>query len=250
MAPSSSVTSLEYILVKAAFTAKKAKGYSFASGLWTVDGTNYFRPYEASLALSPSIRLARGKLRIDGVTGQQTVETTGGAAQSALGSAEGLMINPRLSYTQNFVKFTDSTLGAGLDLTLASKDGTSLSFSAASANKAAWRYWPAFFPATTSFNPSDYYKDIFTDLGEAFSIWDTAALKRSLFKLQSLSLTLAQDLHDWNLSAALSMSPLLYTPDSGRPYYQLDFSFSLAVTWKDIPELKTALNYTEGAFEN
>ena len=92
-----------------------------------------------------------------------------------------------------------------------------MSFAAASANKAAWRYWPGLFPASASFNPSDYYKNIFTDIWEAFSIWDTGALKRSLFKLQSLNLTLAQDLHDWNLSAALSMSPLLYTPDSGRP---------------------------------
>jgi lipopolysaccharide assembly outer membrane protein LptD (OstA) len=253
MAPSSSVTSLEYLWSKLAFTAKKAKGYSFASGLWSVDGTNYFRPYEASLTLGPTVSLAQGRLRIDGTTGQQAVNpaaATGEATQAALGNSLGLILKPKLSYTQNFLKFTDSTLGAGLDLTLASKDGTSLSFSAASANKAAWRYWPAFFPATASFDPADYYKNIFTDIWESFSIWDSSALKRSLFKLQSLSLSLTQDLHDWNLSAALSMSPLLYTPDSGRPYYQLDFSFSIGVTWKDISELKTSLSYTEGAFEN
>ena len=143
----------------------------------------------------------------------------------------GLSINPKLSYAQNFVRYTDSALGAGLDLALSSSDGTSLIFSALSANKSAWRYWPSLFPATSSFNPSEYYKNIFTDIGESFSIWDTAALKRSLFKLQSLNLTLAQNLHDWDISAALSMIPTLYTPDSGRPYYQLDFSFSLAVTW-------------------
>jgi hypothetical protein len=59
---------------------------------------------------------------------------------------------------------------------------------------------------------------------------------------------LSQDLHDWSLKAGLGMSPILITPDSGRPYYQLDFSFNLAVTWKDIPELKTSLDYKEGIF--
>ena len=252
LAPSSSVTSLEYLWAKTVFTARKAKGYSFASGLWNADGSNYFRPYEVSLAIGPRFSLSHGKLAVDGGTVGQAADTAdkSGQTKTATETALSLQLNPRLSYTQNFVKFTDSALGAALDLTLTSKDGTSLSFSAASANKAAWRYWAALFPATSAFNPSVFYKNIFVDLGESFSIWDSSALKRSLFKLQNLSLTLSQDLHDWSLSGALSMSPLLYTPDSGRPYYQLDFSFSLAVTWKDIPELKTSLSYTQGAFGN
>ncbi|MCX7027079.1 MAG: hypothetical protein NT061_06300 [Spirochaetes bacterium] len=250
-APSSSVTSLEYLWAKTAFTAKKANGYSFASGLWSTDGTNYFRPYEASFTFGPRITVAQGRFTIDMGEIDQTEPTEQTAEEkAAAGTTFGLKLNPRLSYTQNFIKYTDSTLGAGLDLALTNTDGTSLSVLAASANKSAWRYWPSLFTSSSSFDPTDYYKNIFIDLGEAFSIWDSGALKRSLFKLQSLSLTLAQDLHDWNLAAALSMNPLLYTPDSGRPYYQLDFSFSIAVTWKDIPELKTSLNYLEGAFEN
>ncbi|MCE1196987.1 hypothetical protein LWX53_10885, partial [bacterium] len=49
-APLSSVSSLEYGWAKAAFTAKKSKGYTFSSGLWSTDGTEYFRPYEASIS--------------------------------------------------------------------------------------------------------------------------------------------------------------------------------------------------------
>ncbi|MCE1196826.1 hypothetical protein LWX53_10055, partial [bacterium] len=91
-------------------------------------------------------------------------------------------------------------------------------------------------------------RDFFADLADSLSIWDATKLKSSLFKLQSLSLKLAQDLHDWNLEASLGMSPVLVTPDSGRPYYQLDFSFSIGVAWKDIPEIKTSLAYEKGSF--
>lgn len=233
-APLSSVTSLEYGWAKTAFAAKKSKGYVFSDGLWSADGTEGFKPYEFSLSLSPRIGEASGK-------------AAGGSATK--GSGLRLDLRPTLSYTQNLVRFTESTLGATLNLALTSAAGTSLSFSSVSANKSAWRYWPSLFPATAGFDPADYSRDFFGDLADSLSIWDRTALKRSLFKLQNLSLKLSQDLHDWNLEAALAMSPVLFTPDSGRPYYELDFSFSMAVTWKDIPELKTSVAYEDGGFE-
>ncbi len=228
-APLSSITSLEYGWAKTAFTAKKSKGYSFSDGLWSTDGTESFRPYEASLSLTPKI-------------GEASVKT------DQNGSSLQFYLRPTISYTQNLVRFTESTLGASIDLSLKSAEGTSLSISSVSANKSAWRYWPALFPSSGSFNPSDYYRNILTDLANSLSLWDSAKLKSSLFKLQSFNLELAQDLHDWNLEAALGMSPVLVTPDSGRPYYQLDFSFSLAVTWKDIPQIKASKVYEEGGF--
>ncbi len=228
-APLSSVTSLEYGWAKTAFTAKKSKGYSFSDGLWSTDGTESFRPYEASLSLTPKI----------GETSAKT-DTNSSSLQ--------FYLRPTISYTQNLVRFTESTLGASIDLSLTSAEGTSLSISSVSANKSAWRYWPSLFPSSGSFNPSDYYRNFLTDLANSLSLWDSAKLKSSLFKLQSFNLKLAQDLHDWNLEAALGMSPVLVTPDSGRPYYQLDFSFSLAVTWKDIPQIKASKVYEEGGF--
>jgi hypothetical protein len=233
-APLSSVTSLEYGWAKLAFTAKKSKGYAFSDGLWSVDGSESFRPYEASFSLSPKI----------GDAGAAT------AADGAKSDKLKFNLHPTLSYSQNLVRFTESTIGAGIDLSLTSPQGTSLSFTSSSANKSAWRYWPSLFPATSSFNPNDYYRNFFSDLVASLSIWDTAKLKSSLFKLQSLSLKLSQDLHDWNLQASLAMDPVLVTPDSGRPYYQLDVSFSLSVQWKDIPELKTSVAYEDGAFSD
>lgn len=253
-APLSSVTSLEYGWAKAAFTAKKSKGYTFSSGLWSTDGTEYFRPYEASLSFTPVIGKAADTTTA--TTTAQTVATetpdtetpTGLDEAAKVDSGLKLSLKPTISYTQNIVRFTESTLGAAVSLSLTSAQGTSLSFSSASANKSAWRYWTSLFPSTAGFDPADYARNFFTDLADSLSIWDTAKLKSSLFKLQSLSLKLSQDLHDWNLEASLGMSPVLVTPDSGRPYYQLDFSFSLGVTWKDIPEVKTSLAYEEGSF--
>lgn len=231
-APLASSTALSYGWAKAGYTMKKSKGYVFSDGLWSTDGTEYFRPYELSFSLSPETGAA------------SNLETTKAAENQSLK----LRASSKLEYSQNLVRFTESTLSASFDLSLASAQGTSISFASVSANKSAWRYWPGLFPVTASFDPNDYYKNILTDLADSLSVWDTAALRKGLFKLQSLNLTLAQDLHDWNLAAALGMTPMLVTPDIGRPYYQLDFSFSLSVTWKDIPEIKTSLTYEEGAF--
>ena len=267
-APLSSVSSLEYGWAKAAFTAKKSKGYTFSSGLWSTDGTEYFRPYEASFSFAPVIGNAAAAQPAS--TPAQTASSTatvseGSGTEAPDGQTEPpaeqagatgtkgdsglrLSLKPTLSYTQNLVRFTESTLGAAVSLSLTSAQGTSLSFSSTSANKSAWRYWTSLFPSSASFDPADYSRDFLTDLVDSLSIWDTSKLKSSLFKLQSLNLKLSQDLHDWNLEASLGMSPVLVTPDSGRPYYQLDFSFSIGVTWKDIPEIKTSLAYEEGSF--
>jgi len=246
-APLSSVTSLEYGWAKLGFTAKKSKGYTFSDGLWSPDGSESFRPYEASFTLVPKIGNAAKE-----TAASAAASAAGNAAEPSAPSAAGnslkLSILPTISYTQNLVRFTESTLGAGIDLSLTSPQGTSLSFTSSSANKSAWRYWPSLFPVTSSFDPNDYYRNFFSDLAASLSLWDAVTLKSSLFKLQSLSLKLSQDLHDWDFQAALAMSPVLVTPDSGRPYYQLDFSFSLSVTWKDIPELKASASYKDGGF--
>ncbi|HWP69353.1 MAG TPA: hypothetical protein VN437_08620, partial [Rectinemataceae bacterium] len=223
-------------------------------GLWSTDGTEYFRPYEASISIAPRLGNANTSAKKKGDAAQADAASSAGSAleiqKPPQASGIRLDLRPTVSYSQNLVRFTESVLSASLDLSLTSEKGTSLSFQTVSANKSAWRYWPALFPTSSSFDPNDYYRNFLTDIVNSLSIWDTTKLKSSLFKLQSLSLKLSQDLHDWNLAASLGMSPLLVTPDSGRPYYQLDFSFSLSVTWKDIPEIKTSVTYKEGSFTN
>jgi lipopolysaccharide assembly outer membrane protein LptD (OstA) len=227
-APSSISSSLQYGWAKGTFILKKSKGYAFASGLWSTDGTEYFRPYEATVSLTPR-------------WGEPNSSISDKAAFK-------FSIRPTISYSQNFVRFTESSLGATLDLSLNSSKGTSIVFSSSSVNKSAWRYWPGLFPSSSGFDPADYQKDFLTDIGEAFSIWDANSLRKSLFKLSSLSIKLAQDLHDWKLEAGLGMNPVLFTPDTGRPYYQLDFSFNFNVSWKDISELKSQVAYEKGVF--
>jgi lipopolysaccharide assembly outer membrane protein LptD (OstA) len=228
-APYSSLTSLEYGWARTSFSARKSKGYRLSGGLWSIDGSEYFRPFEYSLSLSPKF-----------TKDSERMEKGVAMLRSSFGST--------LSYTQNLVRFTESAIALGIDFSITSSSGTSFSLASSSANKSAWRYWPGLYPEYPGFDPADYGRDLVTDLVDSLSIWNSTALKRSLFKLQSLSMKLAQDLHDWTLDASLGMSPVLVTPDSGRPYYELDFSFTLAVAWKDIPELKSRLSYSKGEF--
>jgi hypothetical protein len=259
--PLSSVSSLEYLWARSSFTARRAKGYYLDGGAWKLDGTEGFRPYEFSLALNPRIEYDglknQGKdLPADGrliseegaPAGTGTTKAQSGAD---VGSRKNLAIEvkPSLSYTQNLIRYTESAIAADLSMSLTGNKGSSLKFSARSVNRSPWRYWPGLFPASADFDPADYARDPLKDIVDAFSVWDSQALKRTLFKLQDLSLSLAQDLHDWNVEASLAMSPALFTPDSGRPYYNLEFSFSFLVTWKDIPELKSAIAYDKGEFQ-
>ncbi|HOV95044.1 MAG TPA: hypothetical protein PLT87_09200 [Spirochaetales bacterium] len=221
--PDLSDSSLSYRWFRARFIAKNAKGYAYQNGSWILDGTEYFRPYQVGLSLSPSLTLGKA-------------------------SAFQFKTDANLNYSQNLIKFTESSLSTAIGFTVTSSSGTSLSFKTESLNKASWRYWPGIFPASTGFNPADYYKNIFTDIVDSLAIWDTSRLYKGMFKLKSLALSLSQDLHDWNLEAKLGMDPLLVSPSTGRPYYKLDFSFSILVTWKDIPELKSSVAYSGGAF--
>jgi hypothetical protein len=259
--PLSSLSSLEYLWARASFTAKKAKGYYLDDGAWKLDGTENFSPYEFSLNLNPQIELRGwGKKEIDGDAANKAtplLETSSTAAiapeespaDTALQNNIVFDVKPSLSFTQNLIRFTESSIVADLSVSINGQKGSSLKFSGRSVNKSPWRYWPGFFPASADFDPQDYARNPLTDILDAVSVWDTQALKRTLFKLQSLSLSLSQDLHDWNLEASLDMSPVLFTPDAGRPYYQLEFSFSFLVTWKDIPELKSSVVYDNGVFQ-
>lgn len=243
--PLSSISSLEYSWARTSFTAKRAKGYYLDDGAWKLDGSEGFRPYEFSLNLNPQIALS-GLLDKKPDTPNADVKVD---AKAELKQGLALDLRPSLSYTQNLIRFTESSIIADLSISLAGKKGSSLKFSGRSVNKSPWRYWPGLFPASADFDPQDYARDPFTDILDAFSVWNNQALKRTLFKLQDLSLSLAQDLHDWNVEASLAMSPVLFSPDAGRPYYQLEFSFSFLVTWKDIPELKSSVVYDDGSFQ-
>ena len=215
-APLSSVTTAGSGPFAATWTMRKARGYAFSGGAWVLDGTESFRPYEARASFRPQF--------------------------AALGATMAL------SATQNLVRFTESSIQAEFGAKFNLPGGFSLNFSSLSTNTTAWRFWPGLLPSAGGIDPEDYRENFFTDLWDSLSVWDREALERGSFKLRSLSLSAAQDLHDWNLTASLAMKPLRYDPPSGRPYYRMDVSFSFGVVWKDIPEIATKIAYEEGAF--
>ena len=147
------------------------------------------------------------------------------------------------SYTQSLLQFSNSVLALSLGLTLKVTDFIDVTFKSVSQNSSAWRYCPWLFPAVelTGYTAASYYKDPLVDILDGFAFWDTSARTSSLFKLKSLSISVAHDLHDWNLSFSLTSTPTLDT--SSVPYrYVLESEFSILLAWKDVSQIKASLS--------
>ena len=211
------------------FTAQKANGYIFKNGSWIQDGTLYFRPSAVSLAWKPVLRMKPPQEISDKLVWY-----------FEFGSA--------FSLSQNLIQYTNAIFGSDFRISLKNSQGLSLDLSISSINKSFWRYYAGLLPVVGDLDPKMYERNFFNDLLDSLSIWDSARLQRTLFKLQKLSLTLAVDAHDWDFAGSISAGPTLMTPDTGRPYYKMDVSFSIAVTWKDISAIKSSINYSGGAF--
>jgi hypothetical protein len=146
-----------------------------------------------------------------------------------------------ITLTQSLVRFTESSLGFNLNASFKLGDKLNFTLSSQSLNSAAWRYYPQLFSsdlAKIGQTPANYYVSPLTDIVDGLTIWDTDKLRQSLFKLKGLSLTAAQDLHDWTLSAQVTTAPY-YQATSQT--YSLDTTFTLLLAWKDIPDIKTKI---------
>ena len=105
-------------------------------------------------------------------------------------------------------------------------------------NRAAFRYFPFLVESfgdgvVSTVNPA---KDILDSL----SIWDTAALRRSNFKMSNLTIAAVHYLDDWQIKLSYTGSPQLVTTGS-ISQYQWQGTLNLLVQWLPIPELKTRL---------
>ncbi len=140
---------------------------------------------------------------------------------------------------QSLLRFSESVFTFGLALDFKLNQLLTLSFSSLSQNSTVWKYYPDFFPAG-AIDPRDFRGDLFADLIDSLTLWDRTALRRSPFKLKSLSAKMSHDLHDWDLSFELSVKPLL---DTINRVYKMDPAFSILLAWRDIPEMKSAVRY-------
>ena len=153
---------------------------------------------------------------------------------------------PSLNLSQSLVRFTEASLGINLTATYKVNDTLNLSLTSQSLNSSAWRYYPWAFSSELSQmgrSPSEYQVNPITDLWKSLSVWDTNSLKESYIKLQSISLTAAQDLHDWTLSAQLTTKPLY---NATNQTYSLDTTFSIILSWKDMPDINSTITRETG----
>jgi len=163
--------------------------------------------------------------------------------KSAAGSPFTASLAVDASYTQSLLQFSNSVLALSLGLTLKVTDVIDVSFKSVSQNSSAWRYCPWLFPAValTGYSADSYFRNPLVDILDGFAFWDTSARTSSLFKLKSLSVSVARDLHDWNLSFSLTSTPTLDT--SSVPYrYVLESEFSILLAWKDVSQIKASLS--------
>jgi hypothetical protein len=168
-----------------------------------------------------------------------------------------LWIKPSLStnLSLNFQQFTRSSFSLTLGAQAGASQFLDLSFSAYSQNSSIFRYFLG-LPGFSLGEDLDQAmrRDFFQDLLDSFTFfrWDESRgvlgyteeyRRRSLFKLKTVSLNLVHHLDDWDLTLALSGKPVLKTVDGVKDYVFTP-TFSLAVDWKPIPEIKTKTTMT------
>ncbi len=215
--PDSFTTSLSWKAFTSSLVYKYSSGYVISSAhTWVSDGTQSFRAESFTAGLNPSF-------------------------SSKQGAKNPWSVSLNAGLTQNLVRFSESKLQVGLSSKISLGKNFSLSFSGTSQNTAAWRYYTFLFQPSGGFDPADYSRNIFSDVIDSLTVWDSTALKRSLMKLSTLSVSMQQNLHDWDLGATVSAAPLLVEPTGAKPYYTLEISLSILVKWHDIPGISTTI---------
>ncbi|MDE6705809.1 MAG: hypothetical protein K2J81_07895, partial [Treponemataceae bacterium] len=126
-----------------------------------------------------------------------------------------------------------------------------ITFSAESRNDSIYRYVTTYSDDQQLINP-------LTDLIDSFNFFDTSKREASNFKLKQFSVKVTHDLHDWDLSAAFSISPKLITASNehfdkdrngGRQYYDFSPHITLSVVWRPMESLKTEIVDEYGEWE-
>jgi hypothetical protein len=137
---------------------------------------------------------------------------------------------------QSLVRFADSSMDLTVGFTFKVHEFIDVKFASVSRNAALWRYYPGLFGLDPDIFPA---LNPVEDILKSFNFFDSTGTDRkdSLFKLKSLSASMVHDLHDWDLTASLSLSPVL-DRDTSEYYFKPVFSVLLA--WRAVPEFKSS----------
>ncbi len=216
--PQSNTSSLSWAGISVALASQNTQAYEYSGGSWIPYGDTGFRNTDLNIGINETLQTDKDR---------PTVWSLG--------------LNTSLD--QSILEFSNSTLTFGLTLGLKIRDILDLAFSIQSQNTAFWRYYPQLFPEVNDpdIGGADLWRrNIVQDLLDSLSVWNTAALQRSLFKLKTLSFKMLHDLEDWTVSLEASVSPILSTDMTN---YILETSISFLVTWKDLSMVKSDVEY-------
>ncbi|MBQ7157950.1 MAG: hypothetical protein IJS09_00795, partial [Treponema sp.] len=207
-----------------AYTMSYVTGYTFASGKgWIADSEKEFQPYNISLAYtSPSKNFTYWASRI-------------GFAPSVSTSVVYDCVRP----TNSYFKFVPS-------ITFKINNFLNITLSAESRNNVIYRYFCSESEYDDKYQGSGE-RNFFKDLLDSFRFDDESKRQSSGFKMQTFSIKVTHDLHDWNLESSFSIKPRLLTSSStgydqshgGRSYYDFSPYFTISVVWRPLEGMKT-----------
>ncbi len=214
--PVSSAVSVAWNGFSASMSAREAVAYALTEGTgWTSTGDPVFRVNSAVLGFSRSWKPpATWRQRI-----AWTLDTTATAQQS-------------------FLRFTDSYLNFVLGLTFKVHEFLDIKVASTSRNSSLWRYYPGVFELPQDLEVEKFTRNPFVDILKSFNFFDPTGddRKESLFKLKSLSVTATHYLHDWDLAATFSASPVL---DADTLAYYFKTNFALTLSWRSVSQIKS-----------
>lgn len=142
-----------------------------------------------------------------------------------------------LSWPINLQQYSQMPLNLTYSLTYKLHRFLDVQVSEGVVNRTPYRYFP---PLASSFGAGAVpWVNPLSDLADSFSVWDPAALRRTGFKMTSLSLALVHTLDDWQIKLDYSGSPQLGT--GSQPQYRWAGTLNLSVQWFPVPELRTQL---------
>ncbi|OJF77537.1 MAG: hypothetical protein BKP49_00690 [Treponema sp. CETP13] len=196
---------------------------------WVSSGEEAFIPYSGSLAYSSNFKKIKNK-------------------------SGSLLLTPKLntSITWDMIRPTNSSFTFKPTISFKINDFVDLSFSSSSSNQVLLRYVQDYVKDYSWYTLPDIpgEENIFKDLFYSFAFWDDSLREASGFKIDSLTITLEHDLHDWTLNSSFSIEPQLITDVDDDESYYYDFSpyFTLSVKWNPMSSLDTVIEDEYGEF--